>query len=544
MKLSRRELLKVGLGASQLKLLEQLMPRRASAATTGGPTKLLSIWLPGGVHHEQFWCPLSDAGVAKFILPPAGNNEPYFYNAQMVRNFDGTTGDDGAFRKVRGPIWWNPANPADALTTPNPASGGVQKYIPAGYSWASRDFSPTAVCERTCVVHGIDQGTAAHGSGVVASMCGVAGGNFRAPAIAAVVANAMMKRFPDRPLPSVSIMGMLNPVAVSTDAHPLSGATQPTYLTSVDSLAFTVSDYPDNAWRGFRARSDVPELSFGGSATGRTLPLTAIDRKVLEATRAMRGRSTAATDAVFQQLYESYGAVSRTLARDVVRILENTPGAEKLPLTIPWAPITRRFGYIVGYADGGSTTDWDPSFDLVLRLLKSDLATSITLPVFGAEMFAFDTHSPPASLPHVNHLRGTLEVIGRLLIEMQLTPSPSQPGKTLLDETLVHIWSDFGRTFFRANSGTDHHPTTSVVLVGGNVHGNRMIGGYDETATGSPLGAPVGLLDLESGTRARSVAMPRAADLAATIYRCFGLEAGRDYFIPGGYAEVEGVLDA
>ena len=80
--------------------------------------------------------------------------------------------------------------------------------------------------------------------------------------------------------------------------------------------------------------------------------------------------------------------------------------------------------------------------------------TSITLPCFGAGQFFFDTHSgATAAWAHINNLRGTFEIIGRLLIEMMLTPSPSNAGKSLLDETLVHIVSDFGRTFFRPNGG-------------------------------------------------------------------------------------------
>ncbi|APR79348.1 Hypothetical protein A7982_04695 [Minicystis rosea] len=113
MKLSRRALLGLGLGATQIALLERFGMNRAKAGPTSDtPTKLLSIWIPGGLHHELLWCPLSDAGVAKYIPAPTGGATPYFYNAKMVKNYDGTTGGDGPYQKFRGPIWWNPQNPA------------------------------------------------------------------------------------------------------------------------------------------------------------------------------------------------------------------------------------------------------------------------------------------------------------------------------------------------------------------------------------------------------------------------------------------------
>jgi len=544
MKLSRRMLLGLALGATQVGLLERFGLNRASAGPpAGGPTKLLSIWVPGGLNHEQIWCALSDAGIAKYIPAPAGGDEPYFYNAQMVQNYDGTTGGDGVYQKIRGPIWWNQANPAmNDLTTVNPASGGKQIFVPWGYSWVSKDLTSQAVFERAVMLHGVDQGTAAHGSGQVASLCGVAGADFRAPAIAAVVANAMLPLFPDRVLPSVSVGGVLDPVALSTTSNPISGAASPIYLTSAASLEHTISDHPDSAWAGLRARTSVDELGFDGTPTGKKLPVTPMDAQSMKALRALKGASTAGTDALLGQLQDTYAGVSRALAADVVNILGKTKGVEHLPAAVPWAPKSGQFGYNLGYADGGSSSAWDSDFDLTLRLLKSDLVTSVTLRVAGANNMAYDTHDPPAANRHVNNLRGTFEVIGRLILEMMMTPSTLQSGKSLLDDTVVHIFSDFGRTFATPLGGTDHHPATTVILLGGNLHGNRMIGGYDETASGTPLGKPVDIIDIEEGSTSTTSRVPRAADAAATVYRAFGLQAGTDFFIPGGYGEIKGAL--
>lgn len=35
---------------------------------------------------------------------------------------------------------------------------------------------------------------------------------------------------------------------------------------------------------------------------------------------------------------------------------------------------------------------------------------------------------------------------------------------------------------------------------------------------------------------------PRSQDIAATVLHAFGLEGGRDYFIPGGFGHFDGVV--
>jgi hypothetical protein len=105
------------------------------------------------------------------------------------------------------------------------------------------------------------------------------------------------------------------------------------------------------------------------------------------------------------------------------------------------------------------------------------------------------------------------------------------------DLTLVYVYSDFGRTF--PKFGSDHHPATCAILAGGTIIGNQMVGGYDERLAGTPLGAPVPLIE-EDGSVATRV--PKSQDVAATVLSAFALEPGKDYFIPGGYGTFDGVI--
>ena len=484
MKTSRRNLLLASLGAAQLALLGRFGLRSAFAAPKPtGPTKLLCIWLDGGCNWEHLFAPFTGAGIDKFIQPPEGGNHPFGYSKDQVRNFDGTPADlmdTGSTRKLRGPVFWNDANPSDT-TGANPFSGGAQVYRPWGYSWVDPKYK---LYERTCVLVGADQGTAAHSSGIVASMSGIAGSTFRAPSVQAVIANHMAQFFPDRPVPNASLGG------TAPGAFNLPALATPYSLTSLAMVESTISDRRDSAWNGLRTRNMIDAVGFDGKPGTGPVPLTVTDEMILKAILARKGRSTTGTDAQLQQLYETTLGVSKTVARDVMTILDKTKGFEFL--------------------------DADPLYGTNSIMSAACIGSA-------------DTCGQTRSF----------EGIGQMLNEMSLTPASSGTG-TLLDETLVYIYSDFGRTFAHSgHDGTDHHPATCGILVGGNVNGNQMLGGYDETAQGSPLGGPVALLD-DMG--AKVTRPPISQDIATTVLRAFGLKPGPDFFISGGGLEFDGAI--
>lgn len=532
MKTSRRNLLLAGLGAAQVALLERFTGRSAFAGPTPtGPTKLLCIWIDGGCNWEHFFTPLSANGIDKFIQPPDGGQHPFGYSKEMIRNFDGTAADlqdPSTTRKLRGPVSWNDANPADT-TGSNTLSGGAQTYRPWGYSWMDPKFK---LHEKACLLVGADQGTASHASGIVASMSGVAGSSFRSPSVQAVIANYMATFFPDRPVPNATLGGTL-PSALG-----LPSLATPYSLSSLTLVESTISDRRNSAWDGLRDRKMLETPNFDGSTPGQTLPLTLTDTALLEAIRARRGISTKGTDALYQQLYETYGGISKTIARDVLTQLDATKGFEVLNMDPMYSAGPFKTACI-GSADiCGPVLSGGP-YDFALRLLKSDLVTSLTLRTSSIANTAFDVHFSGGARAQTSHLRIAFEAIGQMLNEMSVTQAKSGNG-TLLDETLVYIYSDFGRTFARSGQdGTDHHPATCGLLVGGGIKGNQMLGGYDEAAMGSPLGAPVNIIE-ESGEAV--LRPPTSQDIAATVIRAFGLQAGKDFFIPGGYGEFAGAV--
>ncbi len=518
MRPSRRDLLLASLGAAQLGLLDRfsLLGRGKAWAQSvvDRPTKLLTIYIPGGIHHEFVWAQFPDDRLARF-MPPAAMMPGVFYDRQDVKNLDGS-GDaqaDEPIRRLRSHITWNPANPADrSIGEPNNK----------GYAWAEPNYK---LFENVALILGVDQGTAAHESGVVASMCGIAGANYVVPSIPARIANHFLSAFPDRPVPNVTVMGAPRAPAVTLPA-----GVDASTVASIQDLQFAFSDKRPN-WNGLRDRRSVPAFAFDGTPTGQA-ELTVVEEAVLKAVRGRRGRVNAATDGAMGTLYDTYAGVSKTIARNIVDTLENTVGVEKLPLDIPWCPGRGRFGWQIGYADFYATDSlWANEFDLALRFLKSDLATSVTFrmtPTFG-----FDSHFSNPYPGHSTHLRGCMESIGRFLIEMKLTPSKSRPDRSLLDETLVYITSEFGRSA-PISGGSDHNPTHTAVLANGLIQGNRMIGGIADNG----LGAPMSITE-ESGEK--SMRAPAARDVAATISAVMGLSTA-EAFMPGGYGVPDGIL--
>lgn len=100
-----------------------------------------------------------------------------------------------------------------------------------------------------------------------------------------------------------------------------------------------------------------------------------------------------------------------------------------------------------------------------------------------------------------------------LVSDLAATPGV-EAGKTLLDETLIVIYSEFGRTTgaLNAAAGRDHFPRMSVVMAGGGVRGGQIIGATD--AVGDKV--------KEYGWKANRDVRPE--DVTATMYSALGID--------------------
>src|ERR1051325_7584181 len=101
---------------------------------------------------------------------------------------------------------------------------------------------------------------------------------------------------------------------------------------------------------------------------------------------------------------------------------------------------------------------------------------------------------------------------GALLNDLASTPG-SESGKTQLDETLVVVLGEFGRTVGALNGqkGRDHFLRMSIVMAGGGVRGG-VIGKTDERGAGAA----------EYGWSANRDVRPE--DVTSTIYSALGID--------------------
>jgi hypothetical protein len=100
-----------------------------------------------------------------------------------------------------------------------------------------------------------------------------------------------------------------------------------------------------------------------------------------------------------------------------------------------------------------------------------------------------------------------------LLADLSTMPGV-ESGKTLLDETLVVILGEFGRTVgpLSQNGGRDHYLRMSVAMAGGGVKGGKILGKTDE----------LGDRAVEFGWSAKRDVRPE--DITATIYSAMGID--------------------
>lgn len=105
--------------------------------------------------------------------------------------------------------------------------------------------------------------------------------------------------------------------------------------------------------------------------------------------------------------------------------------------------------------------------------------------------------------------------MANLIRDLAAAPSPRQPGKTLLDETMVVMATEFGRVPGPLNgvAGRHHYNECYVGLfAGGGVKGGRILG--KTNASGEKV--------IESGWKYKS--QPKTENLYASIYSALGID--------------------
>lgn len=156
------------------------------------------------------------------------------------------------------------------------------------------------------------------------------------------------------------------------------------------------------------------------------------------------------------------------------------------------------------------TRDLGVQATLAVDALERELSWAVQI-----ELGSFDTHDDNSLQdPMHEQLFGGLDRLVRALAD--------RPGRngggTLLDETVVAVVSEMGRTpLLNGNGGKDHWPVTSAMVLGADLPGGRVLG----STTGS---AAANSIDLRTGASTDDGVQLQYGNFAAGLLAAVGVD--------------------
>jgi hypothetical protein len=166
------------------------------------------------------------------------------------------------------------------------------------------------------------------------------------------------------------------------------------------------------------------------------------------------------------------------------------PGAKRL-----YESYAASLDRAVNLKDLQGIIDWDASSDLtsqgnlVARLLRLGICRTVMLNHGGR---GWDTHTDNDDIQSQSWeslFSGLLDMTDRL------AALPGRTTASLLDETVIVVLSEMGRTpQLNDQRGKDHWPYTSAMIVGSGITGSRVVGATDEFYYGKTIDPDTGEL--------------------------------------------------
>lgn len=164
-------------------------------------------------------------------------------------------------------------------------------------------------------------------------------------------------------------------------------------------------------------------------------------------------------------------AHARSLARDLDLSLRQSTRLKSLRGTLPM-----------------EAYDLDSRVEMAVAALSLGLSRCVVLSDDGG----WDTHEDNA--PQTPLFQDLFSSLNGLMAKLANTPGTT--GAPLLDETVVVVLSEMGRTpKFNGTDGRDHWPYTSAMVIGNAIAGGREIGAYDNSFSGVGVDPRSGELD-------------------------------------------------
>lgn len=380
--------------------------------------------------------------------------------AKTMFNKKAFAGDFPVQKKL---IWINMSGGWDILETTDPKQASTSG-IDMIYQWSQAQtlagsttkigrFLPTIAShgQDVLAVNGLTMQTTSHNAGRLYMDTGILSnaGTVNAASIPSIVASESAATIPIIQLsggqePLID-RGLLNPVSVvRAENLELYRGMYPTQQAEIDRRMMLI-DYLQNSISRMRGKVD-PGAASNDDAIDRIKNLAAAESKIRGQFEGNVGQRLILTD------------------EDRALFVDNAPTS--------------------------MNSNMSETFALALKLITGNVVDVVNLGIGG-----FDTHSnQTARLTPV--LTNVDFLVGNLIQGLK--------NANMLDDVLIVMYSDFGRTPLINNSnGRDHWPTGGAFMIGGGIDGGRAVGGSDDNLrsliTDKNTGVPNPSLTVESG---------------------------------------------
>lgn len=300
---------------------------------------------------------------------------------------------------------------------------------------------------------------------------------------------------------------VLNGLMVRSIAHEIC-----TMIAMTGTTSGLTPDWPAILASVERDRFTLPHLVLGGPsfpgdlgvAVSRTGSNGQLDALLSGRSRALADIVTGGPNAPAESLLDRYMSRRAAARAASARSSIDAALAGGFAVAVDHAAELKDLQYIMDFTGG---TDVADQVQVAVDALSLGVSRCVTLASAGA-VLGWDTHADNDN--QQSPLWETLfSGLGQLLQALATTPGTSEA--TLADETVVVVLSEMGRTpKLNAFNGKDHWPYTSAMVIGPNLVGDRVIGGFDSQFYGRNVDSLTG--DLSDGGQILS-----AESLGATL---------------------------
>ncbi|MDP2315713.1 MAG: DUF1501 domain-containing protein [Pseudomonadota bacterium] len=285
---------------------------------------------------------------------------------------------------------------------------------------------------------------------------------------------------------------VLNGLMVRSIAHEIC-----TMIAMTGTTSGLTPDWPAILAAVDRDRFTLPHLVLGGPsfpgdlgvAVSRTGSNGQLEALLSGRSRTMADVVTGGPNAPAESLMDRY--LSRRAAARAAgsRSAVDAALAAQFKVAVDHAAELKDLQYIMDFTGG---TDVADQVQVAVDALSLGVSRCVTLASAGA-VLGWDTHADNDN--QQSPLWETLfSGLGQLMQALASTPGTSEA--TLADETVVVVLSEMGRTpKLNAFNGKDHWPYTSAMIVGPNLVGDRVIGGFDRSFYGKSIDTVTGDVD-------------------------------------------------